>query len=50
VQLKETRNISLDPEVVKAVDEETEKGKFCLSKWVNKALKVEFKDSLDVKS
>ena len=44
--VKETRNISLDTEVVDAVDQETEKGRFCLSKWVNSALKVELKETL----
>lgn len=44
--LKETRNISLDIDVVEAVDQETERGRFCLSKWVNAMLKNELKDVL----
>lgn len=47
--MKKTRNIALDPDVVAAVDQETEKGRFCLSKWVNNALKVELKDVLKQK-
>lgn len=47
--MKKTRNISLDPDVVDAVDEETEKGRFCLSKWVNGALKTELKVKKDRK-
>jgi len=47
--LKKTRNISLDPDVVEAVDEETIKGRFCLSKWVNGALKIELKVKKDKK-
>jgi len=48
--LKATRNISLDPEVIDAVDRATEKGKFCLSKRVNSFLKDELKDELKKKN
>jgi len=49
LKLKQTRNVSLDTEVIDAVDKQTEKGKFCLSKWVNNALKDELKDELKKK-
>ena len=47
--LKVTRNISLDPDVVQAVDLETERGEFCLSKYINNMLKIRLKDVIKKK-
>ncbi len=40
------RDISLDEEIIKVINEQTENGDFCLSRYVNTNLKEKFKEIL----
>jgi len=44
--VKQRREISLDPEVIKVVEEKTEKGEICLSRFVNNTLREKYKEDL----
>ena len=44
--VKQRREISLDQEVVKVVEEKTEKGEMCLSRFVNNTLREKYKEDL----
>ncbi len=43
------KDISLDEEINKVINEQTENGEFCLSRYVNTNLKEKFKDVLKKK-
>jgi len=43
---KRRREISLDPDVVRVVEEKTEKGEICLSRFVNNTLREKYREDL----
>jgi len=44
--VKRRREISLDSDVVKVVEEKTEMGEMCLSRFVNSTLREKYKEDL----
>lgn len=44
--VKRRREISLDSDVIKVVEEKTEKGEICLSRFVNSTLREKYKEDL----
>ncbi len=47
---KQRREISLDSDVVKVVEEKTERGDLCLSRFVNTTLREKYKEDLKNKN
>ncbi len=43
---KRRREISLDSDVVNVIDEKTEKGEICASRYINAHFREKFKDDL----
>ncbi len=46
---KRRREISLDSDVIKVVEEKTEKGEMCLSRFVNNTLREKYREDLKTK-
>jgi len=44
--VKRRREISLDPDVIKVVQEKTDQGEICLSRWVNNTLREKYKEEI----